>query len=636
MPDDAQTGLVEEIDEVTAELDASFWNAYTGRLATVGFLPMLRELPRLMGQAVRLGYRASRLDLITTITLNLASGIFSGYALYATTGVLQPLFAGGPTPARVKDALPSLAIVALASAARAGLQITANWAESRLEPQVERLVEVRLFDLTTRVELAAFDDGEFHDKLERARDRGLYSATMIVSDMINCLTGASGIVSAAVVVGLLHPLLLLLLVLAELPSGWAAVRAAKIRYATRFALVDSYRRKRILTDLMANRKTAAELRSFTMRNFLLARTSRLAAKVRDAELTSARKRAITQGVAGLAGGVATAGVYVALGVLLAVGSLPLAVAGTAILAIRAASSSLANLLFSVNTCYEDGLYFSDYQTFCADAESRLAAGGTSPVPDDFSKIVASQVTFTYPGADEPTLREVSLQIARGQVVALVGENGSGKTTLAKVLAGLYRPDSGTVHWDATLLADVDPDLLRERIAVIAQDHANWPLSVRHNITMGRDLDRDRLAYAVGASDATEVIESLARGLDTLLDRTFKDGAELSGGQWQRVAVARGYYRAAPLLIMDEPTASLDARAEHALFSSVRDHAAGRSILMITHRLVSARTADRIYVLDHGRVSEQGTHDELVARGGQYAELYSLQASQYAAETQATG
>ena len=626
-PDPTQA---DEGDEATAELDAAFWNAYSGRLATVGFLPMLRELPALIGQALRLGYQASRLDLITTITLNVASGIFSGYALFATTGVLQALFAAGPTPGRVKAALPSLVIVAAATAARAGLSIAAGWAENRLEPQVDRLVEVRLFDLTTRVELAAFDDNAFHDKLERARDRGLISAEAIVSDVIDCLTGGAGIASAAVVVGLLQPILLVLLILAELPAGWAAVRTAKIRYATRFALVDNYRRKRIVTNLMADRRTAAELRSFTMRGFLLGRTSRLAAYVRDAELTSARKQAITQSVAGVAGGIATTGVYVGLGVLLAVGALPLAVAGTAILAIRSAQSSLVNLMFSVNHCYEDGLYFSDYQAFCADAESRLALTGSAPVPPGFDEIVASQVTFTYPGADEPTLREVSLRIGRGQVVALVGENGSGKTTLAKVLAGLYQPDSGSVSWDATPVREVDPDLLREQIAVIAQDHANWPLSVRHNITMGRDLDAARLAEAVAAAGAAEVIDGLAHGYNTLLDRSFKDGAELSGGQWQRVAVARGYYRAAPLLIMDEPTASLDARAEHALFSSVRTHAVGRSILMITHRLVSTRTADQIYVLDHGRVSEQGTHDELLASGGQYAELYSLQASQYAA------
>jgi len=214
------------------------------------------------------------------------------------------------------------------------------------------------------------------------------------------------------------------------------------------------------------------------------------------------------------------------------------------------------------------------------------------------------------------------------VVALVGENGSGKTTLAKVLAGLYRPDSGTVCWDQTAIADVDPEPMREHIAVIAQDHANWPLTVRHNITMGRDADPVALARAAAASGADTLIGKLPRGYDTLLDRHFKDGAELSGGQWQRIAAARGFYRSEPLLIMDEPTAALDARAEYALFSSIRGHAAGRSVLLITHRLASVKHADRIYVLRDGRVIEQGVHSDLLALGGQYAELFTLQAAQY--------
>ena len=214
------------------------------------------------------------------------------------------------------------------------------------------------------------------------------------------------------------------------------------------------------------------------------------------------------------------------------------------------------------------------------------------------------------------------------MVALVGENGSGKTTLAKVLAGLYRPDSGAVYWDGTAVADVDPEPLRELIAVIAQDHANWPLTVRHNIVMGRTADPGRLAQASTASGADSVISALPCGYDTLLDRHFKNGAELSGGQWQRIAAARGFYRSAPLLIMDEPTAALDARAEYALFTSIPKHAEHRSVLLITHRLASVRHADRIYVLHEGRVIEEGTHPDLLALGGLYAELFSLQASQY--------
>jgi len=397
---------------------------------------------------------------------------------------------------------------------------------------------------------------------------------------------------------------------------------------TRFALVDSYRRKYILADLIGERRTAAELRSFTMRSFLIERVRKLSAYTRDAELTAARHQTVTRVIASAMGGIATAGVYVALGALLAAGALPLSVAGTALLAIRSAQGSLQQLMYAVNQCYEEGLYFTDYLAFCEDALSRLEPPGPEPAPESFERIVVSGVTFGYPGAAEPALRDVCVEIRRGEVVALVGENGSGKTTLAKVLAGLYRPAIGSVRWDSLSIADMDGEPLRERIAVIAQDHAHWPLTVRHNITMGRAFDAGLLASAVAASGADAVISGLGRGYDTLLAREFKDGAELSGGQWQRIAAARGFYRTAPLLIMDEPTAALDARAEYALFSSIRALAVNRTVLLITHRLASVRHADRIYVLARGSVVEQGTHASLMELGGQYAELYTLQASQY--------
>jgi ATP-binding cassette subfamily B protein len=623
-----RAGPESEADELTAELTASYWRAHDQRLAETGFAAIARQLPGLVGQALRLAWQANRRDTAATIGLNLVSGILTGFALLATNGVLEALFEAGPTPARVRAALPSLILVAVAVAARGGLQAAAGWAQARLHPQVDRVVEIRLLDLTTQVELAAFDDAEFYDAMQRARDRGLYSAPQVVTNVLDCVTGVAGIVSAALVVAVLQPILLALLLLAELPGGWAAVRAARIGYITNFALADSHRRKWILTDLMAERRTAAELRSFTLRHFMLERVARLAAYARDAQLKAATRQTLTRVTAQAAGGVATAGVYTALGIMLAVGALPLAAAGTAVLAIRSAQASLNTLLYAVNQCYEEGLYFSDYLAFCADAARRIPPPGRTSVPPDFDRITVDAVTFTYPGASGPALREVSIEIARGEVVALVGENGSGKTTLAKVLAGLYQPAAGTVYWDKTTLADVDPEPLRERIAVIAQDHANWPLTVRHNITMGRASDPNALARAAASSGADTVIGKLSRGYDTLLDRSFKDGAELSGGQWQRIAAARGFYRSAPLLIMDEPTATLDARAEYALFSSIRGHAEGRSVLLITHRMASVRHADRIYVLRDGRVIEQGGHADLLALGGQYAELFTLQASQY--------
>jgi len=246
-----------EAGELTAELTASYWRAHDQRLAQTSFGAIARQLPGLIGQAVRLGWEANRRDTVATIGLNLVSGVLTGFALLATTGVLEALFAAGPTPERVRAALPSLVLVAAATAARAGLQAAAGWAQSRLRPQVDRVVEIRLLDLTTQVELAAFDDAEFYDAMQRARDRGTFAASMVVTNVLDRVTGAAGIVSAALVVAVLQPVLLVLLLLAELPEGWAAIRAARIGYITNFALADSHRRKWILTDLMAESRWAA-------------------------------------------------------------------------------------------------------------------------------------------------------------------------------------------------------------------------------------------------------------------------------------------------------------------------------------------------------------------------------------------
>ena len=225
-PDHEQAAAEDAGDELTAQLSAFYWDAYDRRLAETGFWAVARQLPGLVGQAVRLGWEASRRDTAATIGLNIVSGVLTGFALLATTGVLEALFAAGPTPQRVRAALPSLIVVAVAVAARAGLQAAAGWAQSRLRPQVDRSVEIRLLDLTTQVELAAFDDAEFYDAMQRARDRGTFAAAAVVSNVLDCVTGVAGIVSAASVVAVLQPILLVLLLVAELPGGWAAVRAA--------------------------------------------------------------------------------------------------------------------------------------------------------------------------------------------------------------------------------------------------------------------------------------------------------------------------------------------------------------------------------------------------------------------------
>ncbi|WP_326635941.1 ABC transporter ATP-binding protein/permease [Nonomuraea fuscirosea] len=610
------------------EISFSDWHAHMDKLAEVGFLTIARRLPALVGQAMRTAWRASPRDTVATISLNLLTGVFTAFGLLATTGVLTALFSQGPTPDRVVAALPSLALVAGAAVLRTTAQAGAGFAQSRLTPQVSRLTEERLYGLTSRVDLVAYDDPEFHDALQRARLRGVAMSDAVVRSAIDVVTAAVGITAVAGVLGVLHPVLLPLLLLAVLPDAWALVRSAKMRYATLYALIPVHRRKWIVAELLADREPAAEVRSFTMRGFLLRVYDAVARAEQDVMLRLARRQMTARLVGEALGGLGAALVYVALGVLLAVAAIPLAVAGTAVLAIRSAQNSLGNLVYATNELYEEGLYFTDFVTFCEDAEQRLTGSRPLPVPDTFERITADDITFTYPGAETPALSGVSVEIKQGEVIAFVGENGSGKTTLAKILSGLYEPDTGTVRWDDTDLSQVSPEDLRTRTAVIAQDHTRWPLAARYNITMGTDRGEPALHAAATVAGADEVIAELPHGYRTLLDRRFKDGCELSGGQWQRIAVARGFHRDADLLICDEPTAALDARAEHALFERIRTHADGRTVLLITHRLASVRYADRIYVLDHGHITEQGDHDTLMTLNGLYADLYTLQADAY--------
>jgi ATP-binding cassette subfamily B protein/ATP-binding cassette subfamily C protein len=614
-----------------SELVDRSWEAYDAELVkSHSFSGMTKRLPFMFGYFVRIAWESGRVNCVSMVTADVVGGLMSAFGLLGTTHVLTALFASAPTLSRVKAALPALLFILGVTIVRTLMTLIAYWNEDRLMPNVARTVERRLYAATTQVELAAFDTPGFYDSLQRARGRGQSEATHVIQLAISMLTGLVTLVSATVVLGTLSPLLVPLTLVAAFPDAWAALRSARMRYQVSYELGVCRRRKLILADLMADRWSAAEVRSFNMRDFLLRSYDVLASYERGVRLRLARRQSLVRLAGDAAGGIGIGIVYVVLGVLVITGWIGLPQAGTAVLTIGLAVSALSGLLLTVNQCYESGLYVSDYLEFCQQAEGNTSPAGTLPAPEGFSVIRASGVSFTYPGMSKPALTDVSIEIRKGEVIALVGENGSGKSTLAKLLAGLYEPGSGEIRWDDRSIAEMDREQLRDRIAVIMQDYTRWPLTALENITMGRPRDDRLLAMATAAAGTNRVIENLPDGYDTPLDRRFRGGIEPSGGQWQRIAIARGFYRDADLLICDEPTSALDARTEHALFEMIRGHAAGRTVLLITHRLASVRHADRIYVLDHGRVVEHGDHDSLLARGGLYADLYTLQASAYAA------
>ncbi|MEJ3745271.1 ATP-binding cassette domain-containing protein [Actinomycetes bacterium KLBMP 9797] len=617
------------------ELKVPYWLTATAAAANASFLRMLRRLPSLLRQAWLLAWRASPRTTLALVGFQVAGGVASAVSLVSVVGVLDGLLRAGPTPDRIRAAVPSLLVMVGAAMMRTLLTSAATAAQGRLSPQVIEAAEMELLDLTTRVDLATFDDPDWRDAMHRARDRGIDAAQRVVDHAIELVTNVVGLAAAGGVLAVLHPLLLPLLVLAVLPTGWAAVRSARLGYRQQLRLVAVWRRKWMLSDLLADREPAPEVRAFTVRRYLLDEVRRLLNVATGEYMRVSGQQVRTNLVGAALGGVATGLAYAALIGLLVTGRMDLAVGGAAAYAIQTGINALTQVAFSVNHLYEQGLYFGDYEGFCALARERAEPTPAVRAPLGPELIELRGVTFAYPGAERPAVRDVSLTMRRGETVALVGENGSGKSTLARLMAGLYHPNEGAVVWDGVDLAGVDPVSVRDQVAAVMQEPTRWPLSARVNITIGRyeqPVEPAAVETAARRGDAHEFVTELPRGYDTLLSRHFTDGADLSGGQWQRLAVSRAFYRDAALLICDEPTANLDARAEHDVYQRLRELAAGRTVVLITHRLASVREADRIYVLDHGAVTEQGTHAELMALGGAYAALFTLQASAYQRES----
>ena len=608
------------------------------RLARLDARKPLRRLPSLARDAARLLWRVSPRRFALTAALQ----------VFIATGAATQLLAGRDALAMVLDAprsgasldtlLPPLLMLGAVTAALHVLRSIEFLSEEALRTEVAHAALGEVLDVSAAVDLEAFETASFFDRLQRATAAARDRPWATVRALIGLASSVFGFVALGSVLASLEPILLPFVVAATIPGLTVATRLTRARHRLHLRLAQDVRREDYLVAVLTGRDEAKEVRSFNLAPGLRRLHDELARTRIDAQLALARKSSRERLLATAIGSVTTGAGLIVLVWLVVEGRLDPAGAAAAGYAMQRIQGWLSGAVRSVTSLYDGAFFLDDYAAFLAlGAEvERTRPSGTLTGP--FTELRTEGLSFTYPGSDRPALDGIEIEIRRGEVVALVGENGSGKTTLAKVLAGLYSPTAGHVTWDGIDLQTVDPASVRDHVAVIFQDFARYRLTARENIALGRDdrlHDLDAVRRAAEAAGAASFLERLPAAYETLLSKDLAGGRDLSVGQWQRVALARAFFRDAPFLVLDEPTAALDPRSEHALFQQMRKLADGRTVLLISHRFSSVRDADRIFVLDQGRLVEHGRHEDLMAAGGHYAALFQLQAEAYTREGRAT-
>ncbi|WP_207400474.1 ABC transporter ATP-binding protein [Actinomadura roseirufa] len=610
-------------------------STHEGAFARLGLWSVVRTLPPLVRTTVRLAREADAPAVRMVAGAEIGRGLAQAVGLVAVNTALAAVLADGDAADRLRHALPSLVLVALTAVLGALLTAASTYGSGRLEPKVERAAAEQYLTCASRVELAAIEDDRFRRLLDTAQF-GAPAARRMVDHCTRVITALFSLVAAASVLTVLHPVLLPLLALMIVPRMWGTLVISRRRYESFQTWVQHTRAGRVFSTELTAVEAASEIRVHAVGPFLLKHFRDMSANAEAEQTRLATLDARTGLWAAAWTGLAATTTYLTLGALAWGGAMPMSVAGTALLALRTGTASLGGMVQAINNLYDESLFVGDLDRLRVQAADWAIPAGGLDVPRHPRHITFDKVTFRYPPTETttlPALDDVSLTIPTGRITALVGENGSGKSTLVKLLAGLYLPNTGSVSWDDVPTSRADRRQVFERIAMVAQDFKRWPFTARVNVVIGdsRAPDDDgRLKAAADQAGATPVIQDLPRGWATLLARGYQGGHQLSGGQWQRLGIARAHYRDAQVLIVDEPTAALDAREEQRVFDQIRELAeGGQTIILITHRMASVRHADLVYVLDRGRLIESGTPDDLLALPqGHFRALYEIQAAQF--------
>ncbi|HET7542787.1 MAG TPA: ABC transporter ATP-binding protein [Polyangiaceae bacterium] len=532
-----------------------------------------------------------------------------------------------------------LLFVALSAATQRGQGLVRSLLGARLGTDVN----VEILDKALRLDLSFFEDAEFYDKLTRARREASSRPVALLSESFSLVQNVVTLLGYAVMLAHFSAWIVLGLLFATLPATLSEMRYSKIAFRIRNWRSPESRRLLYLEYVLANDEHVKEVKLFGIGQHLLGRYRALAESFFEEDKKLAIRRALLTHAFSLLGTLAFYATYAVMAVAAALSRITLGNLTLYVVSLRQGQQAFQSVLSGIGNLYEHNLYMSNlfsYLELAAQNEREQAERmqRAQRAQDELAPANAEaglrfeNVGFRYPGKDRWALRHVDLAIPPGDSIALVGENGAGKTTFVKLLAGLYPPSEGRILLDGRDLSTWEPQRLRQRFGVLFQDFNKYQLKLRENIGLGSVvhlLDEPRIERAAERGGALELVQTLPGGLDASLGHWFEKGSELSGGQWQKVALARAFMREeADILVLDEPTAALDAEAEHAVFERFRELAKGRTTIVISHRFPTVRMAKNIIVLENGQIIEHGSHEQLLEKDGKYARMFKLQAQGY--------
>jgi ATP-binding cassette subfamily B protein len=601
---------------------AEFWGSWRERFSALRNVPTVLRFVWESGRAVVL------LGLVSRVVASLLPLALFWVSKLIIDTIYKILTAHQPIGTR----LWWLVALEFALAVSAGLlSRLIDYSDALLAGKYTHYVSVRVMEHAASLDLLAYEDPVFYDKLERARVQATDRLYMIQA-MGRLIQQVITTITLSISIMLFSPWLLLLLVVGVIPAFVGETHFAFLGYAKNFRQTPVRRQLDYLRILGGSKEAAKELKLFGLRDFLTGRFKTLSTQVYEEDIALARKKVIAGSALSAIG---TAGYYTAY--IYAVWRTVTGVFSFGTLtflanAIRDASSNLQQTFSTLSTIADQALFLTDLIAFFEMRPTIRSKPNALPAPRPIQQgFEFRNVSFRYPGASRLVLNQLNFQLRPGERVALIGENGEGKTTIVKLLCRLYDPVEGQILLDGVDLREYDLEDLYREIGVIFQDYMRYEMTARENIAVGRIeqiANDDLLRESARKSMAEDVVAKLAGGYEQMLGRRFETGVDLSGGEWQKVALARAYLRDAQVLILDEPTSALDARSEYEVFQRFAELTAGKMAIFISHRFSTVRMADRIVVLEKGRIAEEGDHEALTHLGGRYAEMFELQAASY--------